>query len=167
MTSPEATSETPAVDVLSGGDAPSIDLGSLSDAQLDSWRLTGELPAATLPVSTTEGSTPPEPAAQAASTDASAPPVSETGTPARPNAETRKAALKAEIDTLLQERARLRGELDGIRSGTERRAPDAQPAASSPAPRPTAPVAGFPTLDEFYAQPENAGKNRLWLSTSM
>jgi hypothetical protein len=155
---PDTASAAPAVDVLSGADAPSIDLGSLSEAQLDSWRLTGEVPAATLPVSTTEGSTPPAPAAQAASTDASEPPASEAGTPARPNAETRKAALKAEIETLLQERARLRGELDGIRSGTERRAPDAPPAASSPAPRQTAPVAGFPTLDEFYAQPENAGK---------
>lgn len=97
-------------------------------------------------------SAPAEPDVQAASTDAIPAPASEPGKPAKSNAETRKAALAAEVQALLKQRAELRALLEaGTKPAT---VPDVKPAAPSPAPV----AEEFPTFDAWAEQPENAGK---------
>jgi hypothetical protein len=79
----------------------------MSAADRASYEATGEMPDAIKPTFAADSS-PAEPAAQAASTDATPPAASE---PAKgKGAETRKAELQAEIDGLLKKRAELRAE---------------------------------------------------------
>lgn len=86
---------------------PTDILRSMSAADRSSYERTGVLPDAIKP--TFEGdSSSPKPAEQAAPTGATPPPDSEPGT--GKGAEARKAELKAEIDTLLKQRADLRKE---------------------------------------------------------
>ena len=102
------------------------------------WQLTGELPSSSDDISVTDAaSSPAEPAEQATSTEATTPAASEPATSTtppgkakRPNAETRKAELAAEIHTLLQQRDSLKAEVSAPRQTT---ALDVVP-ASSPAP---------------------------------
>lgn len=86
---------------------PTDILRSMSAADRASYEATGELPDAIKPTFA-EDSSSSKPAAQAASTDATPPPASESGK--GKNAETRKAELQAEIDGLLKQRADLRRE---------------------------------------------------------
>lgn len=133
------------------------DLASLSKPARDHWRLTGEFPSTTPAESPDPSSTPPpdsspaEPAAQVASAEAQVSPASEPGTPTtrKSNADSRKAELKAEIDSLLAERARIRAEVEAERSARSQPATPPTPpqAASSPA---TA-DAPFPTYDQWIA----------------
>ena len=113
-------------------------LDALSDTERQSWEQTGELPVKDAPAD----SSPAVPDAQAASTEAPAPPASEAGTPKTKGAESRKAELHAEIQTLLQQRAQLREEL-------ARQSPPPKPdvRASSPAP-----VSDAPLLKDFTAR---------------
>ena len=85
-----------------------------------------------------------EPAEQDASTEAKEPqPASEPGTPAKPNAQTRKAELKAEIDALLKQRADLRREVQ-----------TAAPAPAVPVPATPAPLPADkePTIEDFAGE---------------
>jgi hypothetical protein len=152
--------ETDGVDLLERGvpadgepDAlPSLD--SLTETERNQWRLTGELPKRTIDSPGTAESAPAKPVDQAASTDASTPPASEPGKPARPNAETRKAELKAEIEELARQARQLRAEVEQARSGTGR-APDASAAPSPAAPSATADLSSY---EAFLASPGNEGK---------
>jgi len=151
------------VDLLRDGIPSSTDEGqpvldALTDAEREAWQLTGDLPERTIPTSTPEGSTPPEPAAQAAPTDASTEPASEPGKPARPNAETRKQQLRAEIEDLSRQARQLRDEVAQARSGSPGRPVDASPAAPSPASVPTAPDAEFPDYGAWLERPGNEAK---------
>lgn len=85
---------------------------------------------------------------QAASTEASSSPASEPGKPAghKGNAETRKAELQAEIDSLLRQRAQLRGEVE-----RDTRTRQAEPA--KPASQPAADELPEPKLADFEADP--------------
>ncbi|HYD54584.1 MAG TPA: hypothetical protein VEA99_18260 [Gemmatimonadaceae bacterium] len=127
-------------------------LDSLSDSELASWRLSGELPSASQESSPTAESTPAEPAEQAASTDATPPPASEPGKPAK------KANADTRVQELLRERAELRQRLEALERG-ERPAPpsvpDASPAESSPA---AAVGETFPDFDTWIQQPGHDAK---------
>ena len=115
--------------------SPSDLLASASPEALTAWRQTGTLPTET-----------PSPDADSTSASAPAEQAVDTGTPDAPpaapsparkprvdNAETRKVALAAEIQALLQQRALLRREFDTPQTTPPPRA-DVRPAASSPAP---------------------------------
>jgi hypothetical protein len=158
---------TPSVEVdLSTGtattppEAPLADqaaLNALTAEERLQWRLTGEMPERKMSPSKTEGSTPPQPGDPAASTEVSQEPASEPGKPAKPNAETRKQQLNAEIQALLTQRAQLRAEVEQRGTGTGR-APDAAPAGSSPAAPTPVPAPSFPSFEDFLAQPGNDGR---------
>lgn len=150
-------------------------LSSLSPKQLGEWRLTGSIPEASSETDAPSSSplasdSAPDTPEQAASTDAHTPPASEPGTSAakpvstkpKANAETRKAELNAEIQSLLKQRDELRAAVT---------APPPQPAredvklvASSSTPPPLAdaiarPDVTRPALSEgqfFEAYPEAA-----------
>jgi hypothetical protein len=116
----------------SAAPTPTDVLGSLSETELSTWRTSGELPDRSS--SSSADSTPAAPAGQAAETSASSDaPASEPGQPKKKNAESRKAELDTEIQTLLQKRHALRQEIDDAerRRGTPPRID--VPAASSPA----------------------------------
>lgn len=139
------TPAAPAAPVTSSGDV----LAEMTSDQRHHWRTTGELPA---PRSDAD-STPAEPVAQAASTDAPAVPeaASEPAAPAKKNAETR-------IQELLAERKALQQQLEEARRASAPPSPapgpDAPPAASSPAPD-----ADFPKFDAWAQSPDNEGKD--------
>lgn len=128
------------------------DLDTLSTAQLDHWRLTGDVPSTDEGPSEAESSpadsTPAEPAEQAASTDAHPEAASEPAPPRKSrNADTR-------IPELLAERARERARADRLeRELAQLRAPrqDATPAAPSPAPGES-----FAAFDAYAAQHPDA-----------
>lgn len=99
--------------------------------------MTGELPSSDeTPKTPPVDSSPAQPAEQADRTESLSPPASEPGKPSKPNAETRKSELQNEIQDLLAQRARLRADIEADHARTQnlKPAPDAQPAASSPAP---------------------------------
>lgn len=127
-------------------------LESLTSAQLQNWRLTGELPDAPPDSPSAEiGTAPPED--QAASTDATTEAASEPAEPAR-GKEKRKKELDAEIQELLQRRAALRAELEQP-PPTQAPATDASP-GSSPA---VSEGAEFPEFDAWAEMPGNAGRS--------
>lgn len=109
-------------------------LASMSDADRGEWRKTGALPA-NFAVQSAE-SAPAEPVAQAASTDASPEPASEPAAKPKKNADTRVNELLADRAAERQRAERAERELQELRTKS---APDAKPAAPSPA----------PTVDEF------------------
>lgn len=131
-------------------------LGTLTAGERSHWRLTGELPSTpaeardsepiTAPESSDDAaeSSPAQPDGQAASTDATPSPASEPGTSKKRNADSRKAELAAEIQTLLKQRDELRASLGSV-------------------PRPTAPIDVTPapsastqpvSVDQVIAQPD-------------
>lgn len=157
IAAPSAAAET------STPDAPARSLDDLSPSELQSWRLTGDVPPAaqTSPSSTPADSTPAEPAAQAASTDASSSPDSEPGKPGKKaNADTRVQELLRERHTDRTQLAELRQRLEAYeRAGQPQATPqpsDASQAASSPA---AADTDDFPDFDAWSAQAENEGKS--------
>lgn len=110
-------------------------LDRLSETDLQAWRVDGKLPAERPTPTPDADSSPAEPAAQVASTDASSSPASEAGTP-RPD----PRATENRVPELLADRKRERDraeraerELDAIRRQHQPQA-DARPAASSAAP---------------------------------
>lgn len=146
-----------AADAPSTPDAPTRSLDDLSPSELQSWRLTGDVPpapASPSPSSTPADSTPAEPAAQAASTDASSSPDSEPGKPGK------KATAADRVQELLIERHQLREENARLKAASQPQAapqpPDATQAASSPA---AADTDDFPDFDTWSAQAENEGKS--------
>jgi hypothetical protein len=93
---------------------------------------------------------PPAPDDQAASTEASPSPASEPGKPGhKGNADTRKAELQREIDTLLAQRRQLRDEIERHARPTPPPQPQTAQAASSPAA-----ADAEPKLADFEANPE-------------
>lgn len=139
-------------DVISAESSPAQEvsavrsLESLNPTERDQWRMTGAFPES----SDGAESTPAEPAAQAASTDANESPASEPGKPAKRNAETR-------IQELLREKKQLAERVKALEASSPAQAvsvPDA-PAASSPAPI----AEDFPGYDQWLEAPENDGKS--------
>lgn len=130
-------------------DAPPS-LANLSSAERANWRLTGDLPSsvsvATDTTSSTEAdSSPAAPDAQATSTDVTAPPASEPGTPKKKaNAETRKSDLQAEIEALVTRRNALQAEVASPMAARPSQVSDVR-AESSPAPE---------SLSQFIARPD-------------
>lgn len=125
----------------------------LDAPQRAEWLKTGERPTAAsaseVPDASADSS-PAVPNASAAETAVSTPPASEPGTPTRkPNAESRKAQLSAEIQDLLRQRALLQHEITQARPTPS---PDAS-AASSPAPL------DFPPFEQWLGQPGNEGQD--------
>jgi hypothetical protein len=119
--------QTPDTGVSQTAPPPVPDIASLSPADRQTWRLTGEAPK------TTPADSSPAPSGdQSVSTDTTAAAASEPAKPAETkppkNAETR-------IQELLAERAQARAEANRYREALEslRRTPDAKPAESSPA----------------------------------
>jgi hypothetical protein len=131
----------------------------MSVTERSHWRLTGELPSTPAEArdraETSDdpaASSPADPAVQEASTEVRESPDSEPGTSAEPattssktkaNAETRKAALHAEIQDLLTRRNALRAEMA---APPPQSVPDVRPASSS----------GPLPLSEFLARPDVA-----------
>ena len=117
-------------------------LGALSVTERSHWRLTGELPSTPAEARDTEptpdasddaaDSSPAQPDGQAASTEVIPQPASEPGTPKKRNADSRKAELAAEIQTLLRQRDELKASLTAPRPT----APQDVSVASSPTPQP-------------------------------
>jgi hypothetical protein len=126
-------------------------LESLSSSELASWRQTGHQFPSTpeTPSTPTAESSPAAPDAQAVSTDTQPPAASEPATPKKANAETRKAELKAEIETLARQRADLQREIESLSQSRARPAapPDAPPVDSSSTTQPK-------TLDAILASPD-------------
>ena len=127
-------------------------IGSMSDSERQTWRMTGTLPnlsdapdSSDAQTSTDAASSPAQPVAQAASTDASAPPASESGTPKKANAETRKAELAAEIQALLKQRDQLRADVAS---------PAPRPSASPDVPAASSPAPQSRTLQSVIASPD-------------
>lgn len=122
---------------------PSEVLASLSEPQLLEWRKTGALPEPSK-IAAAADPAPAEPVAQAASTDATPEPASEP-VKKKANADTRVQELLADraAERLRAERAER--ELQDLKAKS---APDAKPAASSPAPT----GSEFPEYDAYLAQ---------------
>jgi hypothetical protein len=142
-------------------------IGALSSSERQNWRLTGELPKTSAveaqpPASesdVTPESRPATPVDQAAEIAASPSPASEPGTPSKPNAETRKADLAAEILALKAERDAIRSEIQS--SARRPTAPSDVSQESRPASQPVSieqviasPDLSRPMLEpeQFYAQ---------------
>jgi hypothetical protein len=128
-------SSTPADPSPVAAPSSGVDLDTLSPTELQTWRMDGTLPG-TSPVTDAPAASSPAPAVQdpPASTDAPAQAASEPADSTNPK-------TKARIDELLAERSRERARADRaeahIRAQEARvhqPAPDARPAASSPAP---------------------------------
>lgn len=150
---PAASSAAPAVASL---DSLADPLESLSAADLQTWRSTGKMPSDT-PVTPPADSSPAAPVQEpAASTDATPVAASEPADPV-------SAKTKARMDELLADRARERDRAERA----ERRAaelearhrppaPDARPAASSPAPaglvKPDPETFPYGTADPAYLE---------------
>ncbi len=116
-------------------------LDRLTTEERSTWRKTGTLPDAL------QADSSPATPDKAVSTETTAPPASEPGTPKpKKNAESR-------IQELLQERAQLRQELDAARRPVTPTQPQT-PAASSPAPVPVAEK--FPDFDTWSAKTPDA-----------
>lgn len=122
---------------------PSEVLASLSEPQLLEWRKTGALPDPSQ-IAAAADPAPAEPAEQAASTDATPEPASEP-VKKKANADTRVQELLADraAERLRAERAER--ELQDLKTKS---APDAKPAAPSPAPTGET----FPEFDAWLAQ---------------
>lgn len=137
--------------------SPSLD--SLDSSQYDHWRTTGTLPSSEESTSTPKAeSSPAQPVEQADRIGVVDPPASEPGTPSKPNAETRKPELESDIRDLLAERARIKADIEALRSSKP--TVDATPPASSPGTaRPLIEAIKSPDIDrpplsdaEFFAQ---------------
>lgn len=138
---PDAQSAAPSA-------APSDILGSLSKADRDTWRLTGAIPGYSFDDPAPDADPPPaEPVKQVASTDASAQPASEPGTPSSLEP---KEKTEARFKELLADRAahreradRLEQELATLRKPAPTSVPPADsrpataPAIDDPEPDPT------------------------------
>jgi hypothetical protein len=106
----------------------------LTDGEAHAWRMTGKLPASSPVTDAAAASSPAEPAAPVASTDARPEAASE---PAAPLGKGEAARVPELLRDRAQEReARLRAEarLAELEARTAQPPPDARPAASSPAP---------------------------------
>lgn len=131
-------------------DAPLVSetVKGLDPAARAAWQLTGDLPGESS--STDAASSPAEPAEQATSTDARLPAASEPATStspvnkSRPNADTRKAELQADIEALVKQRNSLKAELAAPRPQAP---PDVAP-VSSPAPVTLADTMARPDLSQ-------------------
>lgn len=160
---PDPTVVADARPAPSSGAVPSLhaepvdELASLNETDLQAWKATGTLPSTSPVTDAAAASSPAAPAAPVASTDASAQAASEPAEPALP------AKTKARMDELLADRAKERDRADRAEARARdletRRpapAPDARPAASSPAPaglvKPDPETFPYGTADPAYLE---------------
>lgn len=132
------------------------EIAAMSDSERHDWRMTGKLPSPSPVTDAAAASSPAEPAAQVASTDASPEPASEPAEPALP------AKTKARMDELLADRAKERDRAERAEQRArdlEARSqppPDARPAASSAAPagltKPDPETFPYGTADPAYLE---------------